>query len=749
MGVLNFALLHDQSIFLFEESFMIIQDEAKRIFTLQTCNTTYQMKADQNGLLLHTYYGPKIREGDLSRLIRYADRGFSPNPNEAGNDRTYSLDTLPQEYSGSGAGDFRLPSLELELSDGSHVADLRYTGSQQERGKYALEGLPSFFAPEDQAETLVITLEDAVAQVRVEMLYGVFEDCDLITRAVRITNRGGKPVRLRRAASLCLDFPSAQLDFITFDGGHVKERGLNRTPLRPGIQSVGSIRGISSHQHNPFIMLCEPSADEDHGTCYGAALVYSGNFEAAVERAQFEDARLTLGIHPFHFCWTLEPGEVFTTPEAAMICSPRGFGQMSRQFHRAVREHLLRDVWRDRRKPVLVNSWEAAYFDFDTPKLLRLAREAANLGVELFVLDDGWFGHRDDDSSSLGDWWANEKKLPGGLGALATEINALGMEFGLWIEPEMVSEDSQLYQKHPDWALNPPSRPHTRGRCQLVLDYTRPEVREYVAQALEKLLKTAHISYLKWDMNRALTQVWSAALPSERQGEVYHRYVLGVYDLLERVRAMSPGTLIEGCSGGGGRFDMGMLYYTPQIWCSDNTDAIDRLRIQYGTSFAYPPSTMGAHVSAVPNEQTGRSVPLETRGTVAMSGTFGYEMDLGTLPGEEKNLVRHQIRDYRESYQLIQSGDYYRLSPPSPDGAPTAWLHVSQDRREALLCVVSGQVHAGPPFRCLRLKGLDPEKQYRVTVGEELWPGDVLMEAGFPLPMLREYQSLRLWLKAE
>ena len=749
MGVLNFALLHDQSIFLFEESFMIIQDETKRIFTLQTCNTTYQMKADQNGLLLHTYYGPKIREGDLSRLIQYADRGFSPNPNEAGNDRTYSLDTLPQEYSGSGAGDFRLPSLELELSDGSHVADLRYTGSQQERGKYALEGLPSFFAPEDQAETLVITLEDAVAQVRVEMLYGVFEDCDLITRAVRITNRGGKPVRLRRAASLCLDFPSAQLDFITFDGGHVKERGLNRTPLRPGIQSVGSIRGISSHQHNPFIMLCEPSADEDHGTCYGAALVYSGNFEAAVERAQFEDARLTLGIHPFHFCWTLEPGEVFTTPEAAMICSPRGFGQMSRQFHRAVREHLLRDVWRDRRKPVLVNSWEAAYFDFDTPKLLRLAREAANLGVELFVLDDGWFGHRDDDSSSLGDWWANEKKLPGGLGALATEINALGMEFGLWIEPEMVSEDSQLYQKHPDWALNPPSRPHTRGRCQLVLDYTRPKVREYVAQALEKLLKTAHISYLKWDMNRALTQVWSAALPSERQGEVYHRYVLGVYDLLERVRAMSPGTLIEGCSGGGGRFDMGMLYYTPQIWCSDNTDAIDRLRIQYGTSFAYPPSTMGAHVSAVPNEQTGRSVPLETRGTVAMSGTFGYEMDLGTLPEEEKNLVRHQIRDYRESYQLIQSGDYYRLSPPSPDGAPTAWLHVSQDRREALLCVVSGQVHAGPPFRCLRLKGLDPEKQYRVTGGEELWPGDVLMEAGFPLPMLREYQSLRLWLKAE
>ena len=432
-----------------------------------------------------------------------------------------------------------------------------------------------------------------------------------------------------------------------------------------------------------------------------------------------------------------------------MICSPQGFGQMSRQFHRAVREHLLRDVWKDRRKPVLVNSWEAAYFDFDTPKLLRLAREAAGLGVELFVLDDGWFGHRNDDSSSLGDWWANEEKLPGGLGVLASEINALGMEFGLWIEPEMVSEDSQLYQAHPDWALNPPSRPQTRGRCQLVLDYTRADVLEYIAQALEKLLKTAPISYLKWDMNRALTQVWSAALPGERQGEIYHRYVLGVYRLLERVRAMSPGTLIEGCSGGGGRFDMGMLYYTPQIWCSDNTDAIDRLHIQYGTSFAYPPSTMGAHVSAVPNEQTGRSVPLETRGTVAMSGTFGYEMDLGTLSEAEKNLVRQQIQEYRESYRLIQSGDYYRLSPPSPDGAPTSWLHVSHDQQEALLCVVSGQVHAAPPFRCLKLKGLNPDQQYRVTGSEEPWPGDVLMEVGFPLPVLREYQSLRLWLKAE
>ena len=728
---------------------MIIQDYNNRVFTLQTRNTTYQLKADQNGLLLHTYYGPKLAGGDLSRLIRFADRGFSPNPDEVGNDRTYSLDTLPQEYSGSGAGDFRLPSLELELPDGSRVADLRFAEARVSKGKYALEGLPAFFASEDEADTLTVTLEDACAHVKVELLYGVFEDCDLITRAVRVVNCGTEPVRLCRAASLCLDFPSGPMDFITFDGGHVKERSPSRTPLRPGVQSVGSIRGISSHQHNPFVILCEPNADEDHGTCYGAALVYSGNFEAAVERAQFEDVRLTMGIHPFHFCWTLEPGEVFTTPEAAMICSPNGLGQMSRQFHRALRSHLIRDPWKGKRKPVQVNSWEAFYFDYDHQRLLQFAQTAAQLGVELFVLDDGWFGRRNDDSSSLGDWWANEKKLPGGLGALSREINELGMEFGLWIEPEMVSEDSQLYQEHPDWALNPPGRSHTRGRYQLVLDYTRLEIRDYIARALEKLLADANISYLKWDMNRALAQVWSAALPAQRQGEVYHRYVLGVYDLLERVRRLSPNTLIEGCSGGGGRFDMGMLYYTPQIWCSDNTDAIDRLRIQYGTSFAYPPITMGSHVSAVPNEQTGRSVPLETRGTVALSGTFGYEMDLGELTEAEKGLVKEQIAAYKESFALIQQGDYYRLSPPSPDGAPTAWLHLSSDRRSGILCLVAGQAHAAQPFRRIKLQGLDPNLLYHISGENDPWPGDVLMQAGYPIPMLGEYQSLRLWLKAE
>ncbi len=728
---------------------MIIYDAKDRLFTLHTKNTTYQMKADGYGVLLHTYYGPRIAGGDLSRLIRYADRGFSPNPAEAGRDRTYSLDTLPQEFSCAGGGDFRLPAIELELPDGSHTADLRYAGCEIRRGKYALEGLPAFFAGDGEADTLVVTLEDKAARVSVELLYGVLEECDLITRAVRVTNRGDAPVVLCRIASLCLDLPRADLDFITFDGAYAMERCLHRAPLRPGVQSVGSVRGMSSHQHNPFVILCEQDAGEEHGLCWGAMLLYSGNFEAAVERGQFEDARLTLGVHPFHFRWTLEPGETFTAPEAALVCSPGGLGQMSRQFHRAIRAHLLRDPYQDRPKPVLLNSWEAFYMDFDEAKLLSLAGAARELGVGLFVLDDGWFGHRDDDTSSLGDWSVDRKKLPGGLTGLCEKLNGMGLEFGLWIEPEMVSEDSEQYRAHPDWALCPPGRPHIRGRQQLVLDFTRPEVREHIFRSIRSALEGVDIRYIKWDMNRPLAQVWSPSLPADRQGEFYHRYVLGVYDLLERFRREWPRLLIEGCAGGGGRFDAGMLYYAPQIWCSDNTDAIDRLRIQYGASFAYPPCTVGAHVSVSPNHQNGRTTPLETRGTAAMSGAFGYEMDVRSLSPEEKAVISRQIADYRENYDLIRRGDYYRLSPPGAEGVPTAWAHVSPDRREALVSVVAGPTGAARPFRTLRLRGLDPALTYRVEGDGRSWPGDVLMAAGWPIPWMGEYESLRLRLRAE
>ncbi len=728
---------------------MIVLDEKNRVFTLHTCATTYQMKADSHQVLLHTYYGPRVGNGDLSYLIRHADRGFSPNPSEAGRDRTYSLDTLPQEYATCGVGDFRIPSLEVEPADGSLLSDLRYRGVRRVPGKYALPGLPAFFGG-DQWETLIVTLEDAASRVEVELLYGVLEDRDLITRAARITNRGDQTVHLRRADSLCLDFCQGEMDFITFDGCHVMERCMNRTHLRAGVQSVGSVRGTSSHHHNPFVILCQREAGEDYGTCYGAALLYSGNFAISAERTQMENNRLTMGLHPYHFCYALAPGESFTTPEAAMVCSPQGFGQMSRQFHRAIRENLIRAPRAGERRPVLVNHWEATEFHFDADKLVEIAGAAAALGTELFVLDDGWFGKRDSDYSGLGDWQVNQQKLPGGLGALVERIQALGMQFGLWVEPEMVSEDSDLYRAHPDWALGVPGRSRTLGRSQLVLDFSRREVREHIYRDLQKVLDSAEITYIKWDMNRSLTDVWSAALPPERQGEVFHRYVLGLYEMLEWLHRDYPEILIEGCSGGGGRFDAGMLYYTPQIWCSDNTDAIDRLRIQYGTSFCYPVGTMGAHVSAVPNAQTGRIVPMETRGVVAMCGTFGYEMDLRKCTGTERKIAARQIRTYKARWRLIQEGDYYRLTDPFGDGPYTAWQHVSEDRREALVSVVMGTVHAAPPFLALRLKGLDPQRSYRVNGSRERYPGDVLMNAGYPLPMpLGDYQSLQLYLEAK
>ncbi len=477
---------------------MIICDEQAKLFTIQTKNTTYQMKVDQYRVLLHTYYGPRIQGQDLSELIQRTDRSFSPNPSEAGMDRTYSLDVVPQEYSTCGVGDFRLPSIELELPSGSHTCDLRYCGFQMEQGKYALDGLPAFFDRWGKAETLVLHLEDAAAQVVVSLYFGVFEELDLITRAVRVKNVGGSTVRLCRCASLCLDFLHTDMDFITFNGHHLMERCLDRAPLRSGVQSVGSTRGASSHQHNPFVILCDHQAGEDTGLCYGAMLLYSGNFEAAVECSQYESARLVMGINPYHFCWTLPPNGEFTAPEAALVCSPSGFGDMSRRFHRAIREHLIRDPYAGRRRPVLINNWEATYFNFTADKLVSIAREAAALGIELFVMDDGWFGKRDDDNRGLGDWFVNQKKLPGGLEALAPKIHELGMKFGIWVEPEMVSEDSDLYRKHPDWALRVPGRSPARGRGQLVLDFSRQDVRDHIYRQLHAVLSSAPVAYVKW-----------------------------------------------------------------------------------------------------------------------------------------------------------------------------------------------------------------------------------------------------------
>ena len=727
---------------------MIVYCEQTGLISLHTRRTTYQMKADSRGVLLHTYYGPRIGQDDMSRLIRPMDRGFSANPADAGEDRCYSLDTLPCEYPCAGGGDMRVPALEAEFADGAAAPDLRFAGCQQRPGKYALPGLPAFHG--EDWETLTVRLEDVSAGLSAELLYGVQEEYDLITRAVRIVNTGRGPVTLRRVMSLALDMPEAELDLVTLSGAYAMERMPRRAALRPGVQGVGSVRGTSSHQHDPFVVLCEPGAGEEHGRCYGAMLLYSGNFLAEAERSQYETARLVLGVHPRRFSWTLAPGESFTAPEAALLCSPDGLGPMSRRLHRAIRNCLVRDPYAGRRRPILINSWEAAYYDFDADSLVSMAASAAELGVELFVVDDGWFGRRNSDRCALGDWYINEEKLPGGLAALGERIRALGMKLGLWIEPEMVSEDSDLYRAHPDWALGYVERPRSHSRSQLVLDFSRAEVRDCIFQQLRAVIDSAKVDYIKWDMNRSLTEVWSASLPPERQGEVYHRYVLGVYELLERFRRTWPDMLIEGCSGGGGRFDAGMLYYTPQIWCSDNNDPIDRLLIQGSTSLAYPPCTMGAHVAPVPNYLTGRVTSLEVRGTVAMAGVFGFELDPRTLTAEEKETVRRQVEAYKQRWELTYEGGYYRLTDLFRPGPYVAWAMVSPDKTLALASVVYTQNRAAQPVRALCLRGLDPEKRYRVNGGAERWGGAALMAGGFPLPPQRgDYDCLTLFLEAE
>ncbi|HIQ61442.1 MAG TPA: alpha-galactosidase [Candidatus Enterenecus faecium] len=720
---------------------MIQFDKQTNTLTLHTAHTSYQMKVDEKGVLLHTYYGKRLRKGDLSRLICHEDRGFSPNPYEAGTDRTYSLDTLPQEYSTCNVGDFRPTSLEADFADGSVAVDWRYVTHHILHGKYTIPGQPSFYDEGLTAETLEMVLKDAHTGLEVTLLYGILEELDLITRAVRVHNGGETPVALTRVMSLCLDFPAGKRDYITLGGAYAREREPVRAHLTQGTHSVGSVRGTSSHQSNPFVVVCDPDTNEDHGSCWGAALVYSGNHLIEVTGTQFDETRLIMGIHPFHFRWQLEPGDTFHTPEVAMVYSSQGLTDLSQKFHRGIRLNLCRGPWKDERRPILINNWEATYFQFDADKIVSIAQTASKVGVEMMVMDDGWFGKRNDDFAGLGDWNVNERKLPGGLAPLAERINALGMKFGLWVEPEMVNEDSDLYRAHPDWALQIPGRKPTRGRSQLVLDLTRAEVRDYIKDNLRRTLHSANISYIKWDMNRSLTDVWSGGLPAQRQGELYHRYVLGVYEILEMLHQEFPHILIEGCSGGGGRFDCGMLYYSPQFWCSDNTDALDRLRIQYGTSFCYPCSAVGAHVSAVPNHQTGRETPMHTRGVVATGGTFGYELDLNKLSQDDLDEVAGQIAQFKEDWEVVMRGDYYRLTNPFEPGYYQAWMHVSQEKDVALVSVVMGETHANPIRPLLYLKGLNPQEDYELD--GQVYGGDELMFGGLALPVQKEHGAVQ------
>ena len=719
------------------------------LITLQTKNTTYQMGINDLGFLLHLYYGPRA-EGDMSRLLDARDRGFSGNPYEMGLDRTFSTDEVPLEYPCYGNGDYRSPAFNVRSSRGVFGADLRFKKWEMKSGKYSIPGLPAVFCDEEEAYTAEILLEDEALRLEVLLRYGVLPGIDVITRSVVVRNRGKETVYIDKVYSACLDFISGNYGLLHFSGRHTMERNLERVPVIHGKQQFGSRRGTSSHQHNPFFILADEETTEDYGSCYGMAFLYSGNFSFEAEKDQYHQTRIQIGMLDEMLDAPLEPGEEFFSPEAAMAYTSEGLTALSHIYHDLIRNHVCRGKYKNASRPVLVNNWEATYMDFDGEKLIEIARRAAELGIDMFVLDDGWFGKRDRDISGLGDWTVNEKKLGGPLSKLADAVNGLGMKFGLWIEPEMVNEDSDLYREHPDWAYVIPGRKPNRCRNQLVLDFSRPEVVDYIFESITRVIDSANVEYIKMDMNRSICDVFTAVEGYQNYGKIMHEYVLGVYDFPERLNQRYPELLIEGCSGGGGRFDMGMLYYTPQIWCSDNTDAIERIRIQHGTSFCYPPCTMGAHVSAVPNHQTGRITDIKTRGVVAMAGSFGYELDLNLLTEEEKAEVRGQIRDYKKYEHLILSGDYYRLHTPGKDTEAAAWAFVSKDQKEALLSIVSLDTHGNEPANYIRLRGLRPDLVYHCGEGGELYSGAVLMHTGYPVPIVPgEYKAWQIHLTAQ
>ena len=713
-------------------------NETTRIFTLTTAHITYQMQADAQGYLLHLYYGARTA-GEMDYLLNYGDRGFSGNPNSAGSDRTYSLDALPQEYPSLGTGDFRNYALNIENADGSQCCNPVYITHEIAAGKYTLKGLPFVRAEENEAETLKIILEDPVTKVELHLLYGVLEKEDIITRSVIIKNAGKAPVTVKKAQSACLDFLHGDYDLIKFYGRHAMERSMERMPVSHESTRIGSRRGTSSHQYNPGVILAGKNTNEDSGSCYGMLFVYSGNFLVEAEKDQYDQTRIQMGLTDELFAYPLEAGAEFIAPEVILSYTNKGLSRLSQQYHHCIMNHICQGKYVHANRPVLINSWEAAYFDFTGDTIVELAKEAKALGIDMVVMDDGWFGKRNDDNSSLGDWYVNEEKLGGTLTKLIERVNAEGVKFGIWIEPEMVSEDSDLYREHPDWAITIPGRKPVRSRNQLVLDFSRKEVRDEIFKRICAVLDQGNVEYIKWDMNRSLADIYAP--------NVTYDYVLGVYDFLEKLTNRYPDILIEGCSGGGGRFDAGMLYYTPQIWCSDNTDAINRTRIQYGTSFFYPVAAMGSHVSAVPNHQTGRVTSMHTRGVAAMSGTFGYELNPALLNAKEKAEIRAQLAQYREYQELIREGDYYRLSNPFQDNF-AAWMVVSDDRSKALVSVIRLTAEANPPAAYVTLKGMEEDAFYREKTTGKVYPGAALMEAGILLPAaVSEYEAYQIELE--
>ncbi|MDE6900797.1 MAG: alpha-galactosidase [Oscillospiraceae bacterium] len=713
----------------------IYYNQEERVFRLDTPGSTYLISiVDEEGFLCHTYYGRRIPDDNMGYLLRLPAGGtdFRNNGRQAD-----LMGRLPAEYPGHGLGDFRESCLQAETPEGYRSCGLTYLSHKIYSGKPALPGLPATYGGEEDCATLELRCHDRYLDLEVSLLYTAFEKLDVICRSARIENRGGKPVTLTAALSACLDMDNKDFDLITLHGSWAYERMVSRRPVAWGRQGAGSLQGISSAEEHPFLALAEHTATQDQGQVYAMHLVYSGNFLAQVEMSQQEQLRAVIGIHPRDFAWRLAPGESFQTPEAVLAYSCTGLDGMTHALHDLYRNHLTRGPWKDKPRPSLVNNWEATYFKFDTEKLLDIARTAAGRGIEMLVLDDGWFGCRDTDTNSLGDWVVNEKKLPGGLKYLADEVNKLGMKFGLWVEPEMVCPDSNLFRAHPDYALQIPGRPPMLSRTQLVLDLSRKEVRDCIYDQLRKVLSSANIEYVKWDMNRPLTDVASFCLEGERQGELFHRYVLGVYELQERMLTDFPHLLLENCASGGGRFDPGMLYYSPQIWTSDNTDAVDRLRIQEGTALIYPLSTMGAHVAACPSHTNGRSTPFETRGLVSLPGCFGYELDLTKLTEEELAMIPGQLENYRKYGPVFHDGDYYRLASYGENQEYDALMAVTKDKKTAVIDYVHVMSRQRRRDVLLPLRGLDEEKRYRSSETGEIRSGAGWMYGGLLLPNMK------------
>ncbi|WP_082233205.1 alpha-galactosidase [Halobacillus massiliensis] len=709
-------------------------NETTKEFHLQNDGLSYIFTIIKNRQLGHLYFGKRIHHREsFQHLFKTQARAGMSNVYEG--DLEFSLDIIKQEYPAYGTGDYREPAFHLLQEDGSRTTQFEYISHEIINGKPGLIGLPATYTEEDEeASTLIVTLKDTLIEAEIELLYTVYETRNVITRSVRFLNKGEQRLQLTRSLSANVDMFDADFEMLQLSGSWSRERHVKSRELISGIQSISSTRGTSSTQQNPFLVLKRKSADEHQGEVFGFNLVYSGNFLAQVEVDHYDTARVSMGINPFDFNWLLGPGEVFQAPEVVMVYSSEGLNGMSQEFHSLYRERLVRGYWRDKERPVLVNNWEATYFDFNEEKLLNIAKESKELGIELFVLDDGWFGKRDDDTTSLGDWYADRTKLPNGIEGISRKITDLGMKFGLWFEPEMVNKQSDLYEQHPDWIIQVKGRNNSHGRNQYVLDFSRKEVVDNLYKQMAAVLSSSPISYVKWDMNRYMTEVGSLALPAERQSEVAHRYILGVYDLYERLTSEFPYVLFESCASGGARFDPGMLYYAPQTWTSDDTDAIERLKIQYGTSMAYPLSSMGAHVSDIPNHQVQRLTGLEMRGDVSLFGMFGYELDITKMSREEKEEVKQQVSVYKENRRLIQNGTFYRLlSPFDENGNYVSWMVVSNDQKEALVGYYKILAEPNPGFKKLLLKGLDRNKEYAIEGRQWSYFGDELMNAGLML----------------